>query len=136
MGLALSKMSHPCFISMISGPGIFSPSHKQRHGRHRRYFKNTVAGIEADARELSRRNSNGASGGAHEERSVPRMQQAHGAGAASWLCVTADRGTSLAGGTGRDRQALALCSIQRAMGQEAQIPHFKRPELPEKQLRF
>lgn len=39
MGLALSEMSHPCFISMISGPGICSPSHKQRRGRHRRYFK-------------------------------------------------------------------------------------------------
>lgn len=38
-GLALSEVSHPCFISMISDPGIFSPSHKQRHGRHRLYFK-------------------------------------------------------------------------------------------------
>lgn len=38
MGLALSEMSHPCFISMISDPGIFSPSHRQHYGRHRLYL--------------------------------------------------------------------------------------------------
>lgn len=95
-----------------------------------------MAGIEADAGEPSRRNGNGASGGAHEELSVPWMQQAHGAGAASWLPVVPDHGTNLAGGTGRDRLAPAHRSFQQAMGQEVQILHFQSPERPEQQLCF